>query len=201
MRTARSERVVAFAEKASMYREALVQSMDAALGHRRQLAERKRVERGDGQVAITVPPDWLVTDEGGHHRVTDPRDDAALEFSAMRLPPLAPGAPDLRARLHHALGPSGHVDSLLAEGGSDRGDLATAWLEYAFDSDDTHGGPRRPARSRWLLASNERVQALFTYYYWVDDGSWALPEWETIIDTIELDGAPVLIPDVMGFGS
>jgi hypothetical protein len=197
MRTARAARKVAFAEKASMYREPLLRSVESALGHRRPLAQRKRVERG-GQVGITVPPDWLVHDDGGHHRVTDARDDAALEFSFMQLPPLAPGAPDLRARLHHALGPSGHADSLLAEGGADRGDLVTAWLEYAFDSDDTERGARRPARGRWLLASDDRVQGFFTYYYWVDDASWAVPEWERIMDTIELGGTPVLIPDMVG---
>lgn len=161
--------------------------------------ERKRVVLGERAAWFSVPPDWPASRQEGHTRVVDPEDECCVEASFIVLPPLLPGAPNVEARLRHALAESGHADA--AQTSFDRGDIDIAWAEYDFESEDPHRVIRRPARGRWLIAANDAIQVLVTTYYWVDDESWAVPEWERIVATLELRGGAPLVADLAAFRS
>ncbi len=50
-------------------------------------------------------------------------------------------------------------------------------------------------RGRWLLAANGLFQVLLTFYYWADDGPWAVPAWERIAASLALgDGRRLASP-------
>ena len=137
------------------------------------------LNRGDAEVAI--PRSWTVKpDPAGFVKIEDSSENCLLELSCMRLPPLSADAPTAAGRLGAVLPEKAEI---IAE---DRGDLRLAWADYAYEADDTQKGLRRPARGRWLIAENGRIQALATFYYWADDAAWAVPAWERIVATLRL---------------
>ena len=139
-----------------------------------------------GNLEFAVPRDWTVKpDPAGFLRLEDGTEECLLEVSYMAPPPIPPGMPDVAQRLRFALetSPDGRGAPTTRV---DRGDLRLAWAEYPYESDDPRRKRRRPARGRWLIAENGRFQALLTFYYWVDDASWAVPAWERIVATLRL---------------
>jgi hypothetical protein len=62
----------------------------------------------------------------GHHRITDPDDEMAIEFSYLRLPPLRPDAPDVVARLAAVIERSERRDTASPIVTFTRGDVAFA---------------------------------------------------------------------------
>ena len=175
-------------EKWSRYRRPLLRLFDDAIGQRRELADRKEVVVGDGGARFSVPSDRLVTPREGHLRLTDARDDCCLEVSTIPVPRFAVGLPALAERLSTVLLDGDHGDSAARIASRDRGDMDLAWAEYDYESDDPVRGVRRSARERVLLAANAGSQVLATFSYWIEDEPWALPEWEKIVDTLELAG-------------
>lgn len=147
-------------------------------------------------VELGVPRGWSVEpDPEGFMRLKDPTDSCLLDVSYLRLPPLLPSAPPLEERLRLLLEETPEVAGYSPIVVSDRPGLRVAWAEYAFECDDTDRGEHRLARGRWLLAANEMLQALLTYYYWADDADWAVPAWENIVETLGLgNGIPLESP-------
>ncbi len=188
---------VSLSEKWSNYRRPLVGLLSRSLGDRRPPANRKVVTVGEGGVWFSVPPDWVVAPQQGHMRVTDARDDCCVEVSYMAVPRFIPGLPSLAERLRFVLAESGHPDAAERIVSHDRGDLDLVWVEYDFESDDTQQpGVRRLARARPLLAAGDHLQVLATFSCWIDDLPWAIPEWERIVDSLEVAGGPDLRPDM-----
>lgn len=185
----------AFAEKWSDYREPLALLIDAAVGLGRGALPHRPLAVGGRQIELSLPPDWIASDGKGCVKVTDPGDDCLLELSYFHLPPLAPGAPGVAEQLEITLAESDHPAPITA---TRRLGVDLAWGEYDFECADEHRGDTvRAARGRWTLASNGTIQAFLTFYYWVDDASWAVPAWERLIDTMRLgDGA-----GLSGYGS
>ena len=71
-----------------------------------------------------------------------------------------------------------------------RGDVASAWSDYRFDSKDTKrpDAAPRPAMGRWLIASNAWIQALVTGCWWESDTSAAEEAWQTVIASLRVSG-------------
>ena len=149
-----------------------------------------------GNVEFGYPGTWTVTpDPEGYLKLIDPKDQARLEASYLKLPPLGPDAPTVEERLRYALAQAPEAGPLTPIVTVERTDMQLAWAEYRYECDDTDRGERRRARGRWLVASNRHFQALLTYYYWEDDAGWAVPAWERIMETLRLgDGVPLESP-------
>lgn len=151
-----------------------------------------------GHLELAYPTDWECRpDPAGHMVLRDAADACRLEVSYLPVPAgvpreeLPPLAEQLRALPHPAGEPSPSVQT------EDRGDLWLAWSERAFRCDDEGAGiPERPARTRTLLASNGRFQAVVSFHYWEDDAGWALPAFERILATLRLgDGTQLARPE------
>ena len=140
-----------------------------------------------------------VTPQEGHVRVADPTDEAVLEVSHQPFP-LDPRLPSVAERLRLALASDGSERTASQVVTVDRGDVELAWAEYEWEADDTKTGKKRNARGRWLIAANDRLQVLSTYYYWPEDEAWAAPAWEMILSTLRLGGGALLTPDVGATG-
>ena len=147
-----------------------------------------------GNVEFGYPGDWtVIPDPDGHLKLVDPRDQARLEASYLRLPPLGPDAPSVEERLRYALAAEPEAGPPIVT--VERAGMQLAWAEYRYECDDTDRGERRRARGRCLVASNRRFQALLTYAYWDDDAGWAVPVWERVVETLRLgDGVPLESP-------
>jgi hypothetical protein len=118
-------------------------------------------------------------------RITDAEDEAALEVSHQPYP-LHPKLPGVVARVAVALEIDGRSDTAAPITHRDRGDLEHAWTEFEYETDDDKTGLRRTARGRISLIANDALHSLATYAYWPEDESWAVPEWERIMATMEL---------------
>jgi hypothetical protein len=183
------------AEKWSRYREPWLLNLDRSLGAGRKVAPRKVVDVLGG-AQLTVPTDWLLSFQEGHVRVTDAMDEALLEVSHQPFP-LDPRLPTVPERLRLALAADGRERAATSTTSIDRDDIELAWTEYEYEADDTKTGEKCAARARWLVAANQALQVLATYYYWPKDKAWAVPEWETIVSTLRLgSGRPSLSADV-----
>ncbi len=66
-----------------------------------------------------------------------------------------------------------------------RATLEAAWLEVDF----IEAAENRPAHSRICMARGPGAYALITMDFWVDDADRARPVWDTVLDTLKLDGA------------
>ncbi|MBI5478527.1 MAG: hypothetical protein HY906_06725 [Deltaproteobacteria bacterium] len=167
----------------------LVRILSDALGDGRRPRAHQVLRVDHGTVELAVPRGWIASAGEGCLTVTDATDECALEISYLLLPPLPPEAPSLASRLEHALGADGHEAPIVTRRD---GSLDVAWADYEYESPDPHrGDARRPARGRWLLAANDRVQLLATFSYWVDDAPWALEAWEWMMSSIRLAEEPV----------
>lgn len=172
----------AFVEKWSRYREALLLNLDRCVGAGRGIAPRHVVDVFGG-AQFTIRPDWLMSPQEGHMKVTDAADEVLLEISHQPFP-LDPRLPGVAERVRVVLAED-HRDAAMITT-IDRGDLELAWTEYDYEADDTKTGQKRLARGRIAIAANETLQVLITYYYWPADESWAASEWETMVSTLRL---------------
>lgn len=174
----------AFTEKWSRYREGLLVTFDRTLGASRELEARKEVF-GVPMAWLSVPLDWTVSCRNGHAKLGDPDQDVLLELSSAQVPRLA-GSPSAAERLQTVLALSEQAPAVLHEG--DRGDLELAWAEVLHLADDPAHVPKRqrPTCTRWLLALCDVGQVLATYKFWLDDATWAVPEWERIVSTLRI---------------
>jgi hypothetical protein len=172
----------AFTEKWSRYREGLLVTIDRSLGAARALEARQEVH-GVPMAWLTVPLDWTICGENGHAKLADPREDVLLEVSSALLPKMA-GSPSAGERLQTVLALTGQNQTVIQE--RDRGDLELAWAEFPHLADDPKLGTKRPACGRWMLALSDVGQVLATYYFWLDDATWAVPEWERIVSTLRI---------------
>jgi hypothetical protein len=185
LRTRVDGRGAALTEKDSGCRLRLVTLLDAAVGGHRVPAPHRVLSLDGGVVQLALAPDWPVSREPACVVATDPGDACRLEVSWSILPLPAGALPPCDQRLEEVMQDAGVTAS--ETGSGTRGELAFAWADYPYASEDAHrSGIRRDARGRWLVAAKGRVQALVFYYYWVEDAAWALPAWEGILGTLRL---------------
>ncbi|MSP61410.1 MAG: hypothetical protein EXR72_13895 [Myxococcales bacterium] len=188
-------------EKWSDYRETLVEILERLLAPAppRKVQKRREAVQGpggemlfgvQGVFELAIPGGWLLTEQQGHWRLADPADERMIEFSCIRLPPLPPDAPDVAARLRSVIADSEYAASASPIATFERGGAAFAWSEHWFLSDDTNHPERarRPARGRWLLASNAWVQVLVTSCFWEEDFGVATAGWDSVVASLRLRG-------------
>jgi hypothetical protein len=189
-----------FLEKWSKYRSSLVELVEravvgAALHKWRRLdppetSVHDRLSVGDaGCFEAALPKGWRVMwREEGHWRMTDADDEMMIEMSSVRLPPLPPEAPDAVARLRAVIDGSEHRARASDIAAFERAGVIIAWSEYSFLSSDTkrpEAAPR-PAKGRWLIATNAWVQVLITGCWWDEDAARAEMAWEGVVRSLRL---------------
>ena len=152
------------ARAALVARPHLLVALDRAIGGGRLPAMRHELVLDGGVARLSVPATWRVTYQDECVRAIDPSERAGLDLGCLR-----------------AMTARGPRDLELI----DRG-LMGGWREDAFDAIDHDRGRVRPARSRHLVAATDLVHVVATFNYWCDDASWALPEWERIVSTLEV---------------
>lgn len=194
-------------EKWSAYREDLVAILDRALSgsppRRIQVPATpiagpngERLLSIHGALEFAVPLGWRASQQPeGHRRVTDPDEEMMIELSYLSLPPLPPDAPTVTERLRQLVNDSEHRASSTPIAAFVRDDVSFGWSEYTFDSNDTKRptAPRRPARGRWLIASNEWTQALVTACWWEAHAAVAEAAWNAVVASLQLSGRVVAV--------
>jgi hypothetical protein len=143
-----------------------------------------------GALELDVPEGWLLTEQPGHWRVADPADEMKIEFSYLRLPPLPPEAPGVVERVKILIEDSEYGETASPIQSFERDGATYAWSEYTFDSRDTirpEAAPR-PARGRWLVASNAWIQVLVTGCWWDADRAVAERAWDGLVTSLKLAG-------------
>jgi hypothetical protein len=151
------------------------------------------IDRGD--IELAYPGDWDVQfDPSGHVKLVDPADSCSLEVSNLRVGGRVGDVPPLETLLTQAISADPNTHSTPVSQGS-RGTMHYAWVETSYDCDDSSRGETRPARARYLAASNGCCHALLTFAYWVDDATWAVPIWARVLESLQLgDGVPLADP-------
>ncbi|HEY3351626.1 MAG TPA: hypothetical protein VGQ83_00125 [Polyangia bacterium] len=177
-------------EKASFYRVPLAELLSAALGDGRAVVPHQRLMLDHGNLEVAVPPTWSAKREESCITLQDPADTRRLEISYLRLPSLAPDAPSLADRLRHVLLSAGEQEAAAHIDRQQRANLELVWADYPYEAHDDERDIVRPARGRWLLASNGVLQALLTYYYWTDDAPGAVADWEQVAAMLRLQDDP-----------
>ena len=148
-----------------------------------------------GNVELAIPRGWTVKpDPAGFLKLEDPKEDCLLEVSYLRLPPVGPDFPPVEERLRLVM-----AEVKDAKGAEirviDHGATRAAWSDYGYTANDDDRRTMRAARGRWLIASNALFQVLMTFYYWVDDAGWTVPDWESIVRSLRLgDGSQLSSP-------
>jgi hypothetical protein len=113
-----------------------------------------------------------------------PDDDIRLEVSYNRIPPmdwsefpLAQLLDDFVAGDHRGLNATGLIMRV------ERDNLRLIWRETCF-KDPVE---KREARSRICVGIGSSVQCLITLDYWPEDAGRAVPVWDEVIRTLELE--------------
>ena len=160
------------------------------------LGEHAALLRGGALLLATQREGVLI----GARDIADADDEMGIEISATRLPPLPPDAPDVAARLRSLIETSGYRDTATPVTTFQRDDAAFAWSEFTFASSDTKRAEAasKPARGRWLVASNAWVQALLTGYWWETDVTTAERAWDDVVSSLRLAGRIVTPPESHG---
>lgn len=149
-----------------------------------------------GNLEFLYPRKWsldLKTD--GRVVLIDPSDSCRLEVSYFCVPLAGVEPPPLTEFLRDALRdrPPGSREFTVVA--ADRTPLRLARGQYQYDEFDRERGQTREANARVVLASNGLYHALLSFYYWTDDGAWAAPAFERILETLALgDGTQLDTP-------
>jgi hypothetical protein len=193
-----SGRRAQFLEKWDRYREDLVAIFERAVHPaaprvvlRDEPAEQpldgRRVLAFEGGLEIAIPTGWRVKETNSIHRMTDPDETMAIEFSFVRFPPLDAGFPNVVERVTMARDRTARRATIH----SARGDgFEFAWFEAQRKARDTknRSAPKRPAIDRVLVASNEWVQVVITSAWWLEDRAAGEAVWNEVIASLRLAG-------------
>jgi hypothetical protein len=154
-----------------------------------------------GAFDLEIPDGWRAEwRTEGHYRLTDADEEMMFEMSHIDLPPLPPDAPGVVERLRSVIESSDRRGSASPIEHYERDGIAIAWSGYTFMSHDTKRpeAPDRPARGRWLLATNAWVQVLVTGCWWEADREIAEPLWEQVVSSLSLRGRIARSPAARG---
>jgi hypothetical protein len=142
-----------------------------------------------GVVELAYPREWTVKANPSRYlELVDPTDSCKLEVSYLKMPSLGPDSPKVSDLLGHVLAGCPDVRAPEPITTQERGSLRLAWTTYTYEAQDTERGELRKAFGRWMIGSNGTIFVLFTYYYWADDASWAVPAWERMAGTLRVEG-------------
>jgi hypothetical protein len=142
---------------------------------------------GRGAVRFDFPRSWIMEPDTVSFKFYDrtpPSDDIRLEASYNLIPPIDwSGFPLARllesviADDHRRLSPTGDVTSV------ERDNLRLIWRETRFEDPVE----KREARSRICIGIGTSIQCLITLDYWPEDAGRAIPVWDEVVRTLELE--------------
>lgn len=140
-----------------------------------------------GAVRFDIPQTWTIEPgESGSIRFHDkppPDDDARLEMSILRFPPVdftdLPPA-KLLLNVVDKEDPTELSRSEVNE--VTRPDLQLAWIEIKFMDPNE----RREACNRMCVARCGGLHTLITFVFWADDGQWARPVWKEVLRSLQM---------------
>ena len=157
--------------------------------------EEKIVVLDRGNLEFLYPKAWKMEgSRDGYLVFTDPEESCRLEITyTSLLQEMKQLSPELLLKQLIKNVPEASANEKIYT--ISNGTVNFAWLDYAYPSTNKHTGNEAEAHGRWLLGSNGLFQLLMTFYYWIDDSSWAVPAWERILETIQLgDGSQLQSP-------
>jgi hypothetical protein len=142
---------------------------------------------GRGAVRFDFPQTWVMEPDTVSFKFYDrvpPDDDIRLEASYNWIPPvnwsrflLAQLLDSIVTDDYRGLDATGEIESVERDG------LRLVWRETSFEDPVEN----REARSRISIGLGTSVQCLITMEYWPEDAHRAIPVWDEVIRTLELE--------------
>ena len=148
-----------------------------------------------GALEVGVPEGGVVQPERGDAGAIVVKDaDNLIQLDITRWPTGLPDDLPIERFLMNAV-VDGGLELIHGPSGGDRGDHRFTWIEDVFEApDEDRMGAVRRAHCRWYVCSNGRTTGQVRFFYWHDDAPWAVPTWQTIIDTVRLGSLPLTSP-------
>ena len=140
-----------------------------------------------GAVRFDIPGDWIPVPGPTSFKFHDrppPDDNCTLEVSVAHLPPIDWTGLPLGGMLAEAI--RGDDRGVISRGEiirESRPDFELVWTETRF----VDATEQREACSRTCLARRATVQPLITMDFWLDDAEWAVPVWDEVLRTLQVN--------------